>query len=313
METEITVKSYLQRENVKKRFQDILGEKSGQFISSIISAVSLNSKLQECVPESVVAAAAIGASLDLPINPSLGMAHIVPYKERGASKPKAQFQMGWKGFIQLAIRSGQYRNINIADVREGDIIAINRITGEVTFNKELIVVPATNRPIVGYSLYFLLNSGYEKLFYMSKEECAEHGRRYSKSYDTGNWKTDFDGMGRKTVAKMGLSKYGILSIDMQKAMSLDQAEIDNEGEVINYPDNPVNEPPPLENGSEKKAVQSSRQIYETLKLQLQAADKGGWMQGVINDHLSISGHAEKDFDEIDLAFLIKEFEKKING
>lgn len=311
--SELTVRNYLKSENVKKRFQDILGEKAGQFISSIVSAVSLNQTLQECAPESVVAAAAIAASLDLPINPSLGMAHIVPYKERGAPKPKAQFQIGWKGFIQLAIRSGHYKHIHISEIREGDIQSINRITGEAVFNKDQITTSATNRPIVGYALYFLLHSGYEKLFYMSKEQCEEHGRRYSKSFETGNWKKDFDGMGRKTVVKMGLSKYGILSVDMNRAISFDQAEVNSEGEVVDYPDNPVQEPPQLEDKVETKATQSPRQVYETLKLQLQSAGKEELARDIIREHSAISNHSEKEFDEHDIALLIRELEKGLNG
>lgn len=212
---------------IRGRFENMLGKRSASFMSSIISSVNGNAKLKECDPMTVIAAAAIAASMDLPINPSLGFAHIVPYKG------VAQFQIGWKGIVQLAQRSGQYKTINLTTVLEGQIKKHDRFTGEMEFNET-----ATSDKVVGYLLYFKLLSGFEKFFYMSAEQMHSHGKRYSKSYtyNTSTWQTDFDSMGLKTVAKLGLGKFGPLSIEMQTALEVDQAEVDENGRVKSYPD-----------------------------------------------------------------------------
>lgn len=229
------IKTLAQTDQIKRRFEDMLGKRAPAFISSVISAVSANQSLSECEPMSVFSSAAVAASMDLPINPSLGFAHIVPYKG------VAQFQIGWKGFIQLAMRTAQYKTINAAVIYEGQIKDENPFTGEMEFQKE-----RASDKIVGYLLYFKLLNGFEKYFYMTKQECEAHGKKYSATFkkNFGGWVDDFDAMALKTVVKMGLSKYGYLSIDMQKAIELDQAEINPEGGVKGYPDAPAAEPEP---------------------------------------------------------------------
>ena len=218
--TEDRLKSVLATEGVKKRFEEMLGGRANSFISSIISAVNSNKSLKECDPMSVVQAAAVAASMDLPVNSSLGFAHIVPYQGL------AQFQIGWKGIVQLAMRSGQYKTINLTPVLEGQIKSHNSFTGEMEFQEA-----STSDKHVGYLLYFKLLNGYEKYFYMTKEQCLAHGKRYSKSFagGKGKWADDFEAMSLKTVAKLGLSKYGILSLDMQKVMTVDQAVVAEDG------------------------------------------------------------------------------------
>lgn len=219
----------LQSPSVKKRFDDMMGAQSASFISSIISAVSTNAYLVKCDPMSVIASAAVAASLGLPINSSLGFAHIVPYKDI------AQFQMGWKGFIQLAMRTSQYKTINATEVYSGQIKSRNRFTGDLVFDE----AASDSGEVEGYLLYFKLLNGYEKYFYMSKEECLRHGKKYSQSFAKGygQWKDNFDAMALKTVVKLGLSKYGILSVEMQKSIQVDQAKVSLDGEVEEYPDN----------------------------------------------------------------------------
>jgi recombination protein RecT len=237
METSLSIKnnqptslrSYLDSDNVKKRFHDVLGDRAPAFMSSIISAVSMNANLQRCNPSTVISSAAIAATLDLPINPSLGFAHIVPYGNN------AQFQMGWKGFVQLAMRTGKYSAMNASVVYDGDIKLYNRFTGEMVFNKT--DDSNSNKKVVGYLFYFKLVSGFEKYSYMTKGECENHGKRFSKTYSNGPWKTNFDTMALKTVTKQALSKFGILSIEMQKAIVSDQAVLDDNGNVVEYPDN----------------------------------------------------------------------------
>lgn len=217
--------------DIKKRFEEVLGRKSAAFMSSIISATKSNKMLSSADPMSVISSAMVAATLDLPINPSLGMAHIVPYKGQ------AQFQIGWKGVVQLALRSGQYKTINLTPVLEGQLVGYNRFTGEMEFQEESISDKA-----IGYLLYFKLINGYEKFFYMTREECQQHAKKFSATYKKGFgvWADDFDAMALKTVAKLGLQKYGVLSTEMQTAMISDQAvfgdDLDNPEYVDNQPE-----------------------------------------------------------------------------
>lgn len=207
------LKSIMSHDATKKRFHEILGKKSAGFISSVLSVA--NSNLKNAEPQSVLNAAVIAATLDLPINPNLGFAYIVPYGSQ------AQFQMGAKGFIQLAMRSGQYKTINVREVREGEIVKESKFTGEYEFGE------ATSDEVVGYMAYFKLLNGFEKFFYMTKGELEAHGKKYSKNYN-GLWKSNFDSMAKKTVLKLALSKYGVLSIEMQMAQTFDQSVIKND-------------------------------------------------------------------------------------
>jgi len=200
------ISALLSQDSIKKRFEQVLGKKAAGFMSSVISAVNANNELKKANPITVVSAAAVAASLDLPINPSLGFAHIVPYKRDGV--PIAQFQMGWRGYVQLGMRSGQYRTLNVCTVYEGELVHSNRFTGEMNFDEK----GRTSENIIGYVAYFKLLNGFEKYLYMTVEQARAHGKRYSKSYDhkNGKWQTDPDAMGMKTVLKMLLSKFGLL-------------------------------------------------------------------------------------------------------
>jgi len=218
-----SVTSILSQENIKSRFSEILGKNANAFMSSIISATKTNPSLSDCEPESVISSAVIAATLNLPIQSNLGFAHIIPYKKDGLSV--AQFQMGYKGFIQLALRTAQYKNRNASEVYDGELVKHDRITGEV----ELDTTKKRSNKIIGYVAYFKLLNGFEKMFYMTKEQLENHGTKYSKSYSSkyGRWQLDFDSMALKTVIKLLLSKYGILSVDMQTAITADQAIIKN--------------------------------------------------------------------------------------
>lgn len=210
-------------------------------MSSVLSAVNANKMLKECEPMSIISSAMMAATLDLPINPSLGMAHIVPYNTRDGKL--AQFQIGWKGFVQLALRSGQYKTINACPVLEGQLLKHDIFTGEMEFQQE-----ATSDKPVGYLLYFKLLNGYEKFFFMSQSECERHAKKFSKSYQKGFgvWAEDFTSMALKTVVKLGLSKFGPLSVEMQQAITSDQGVLtDIEGSAT-YVDGAEAETPALE-------------------------------------------------------------------
>jgi recombination protein RecT len=225
----LTLTALMSQANVRGRFEQILGQKAAGFISSVINVVNNNKHLQEADPKSVLAAAVVAATLDLPINPNLGYAAIVPYRE-GGGPPVAQFQMQWKGFVQLGLRTSLYEAMNASEVYEDELEFWNPITGEIRFtpmDKWKFRYEGRTDKIVGYVAYFKLLAGFEKYWYMTVAQIHAHGKRYSKSYSNpkGKWQTDFHSMALKTVIKQLLSKYGILSVDMQTAMRADQATI----------------------------------------------------------------------------------------
>lgn len=226
----MTLKALLATNTVKSRFEEVLGKKAPGFISSIITATQINPALSACDPRTVLSAAAIAASLDLPINSSLGFAHIVPYSG------KAQFQLGWRGFVQLAQRTGLYKTLNVTEVYEGELKANNRFTGLMEFDPD----GKKSNVVVGYVAYMKLLNGFEKWLFISRTDAEAHGKKFSKTYDNpnGQWRKDFDAMARKTVIKALLSKWGPLSTDiqMQKAIDADQAVIDEDGKTL-YVDN----------------------------------------------------------------------------
>lgn len=219
---ETTLQGLLGTEQVKNRFEELLGKKAPGFVSSLLAVVNNNKLLAKAEPKTVISAGAMAAALDLPINQNLGFAYIVPYGNQ------AQFQMGYKGYIQLAMRTGQYKNINADVVYEGEIKNVNRFTGEFEFGER------TSDTVVGYMAYFKLTNGFEKYLYMTLDDMQAHAKRYSKNYKGGTDKwglTDFHTMAIKTVLKRLLSKYGILSIEMMNGPQLSTA-LQNDGGVI---------------------------------------------------------------------------------
>lgn len=217
--------------NVQEKFEKLLGKKAQGFISSVLQIVNANKLLQNADPMTVYNAAATAAVLDLPIDPNLGFAWIVPYKG------KAQFQMGWKGFVQLALRTGQYKRINVTEVYENQFKSFNRLTEELDADFGI----DGDGEIVGYASYFKLNNGMEKLTYWSRKEIEKHAQKYSQAYGKGsmspwNDKDQFHAMAKKTVLKNMISKWGIMSIEMQTAHLADQSIQEQEGQY-DYADN----------------------------------------------------------------------------
>ena len=237
--------------------ESIGGDNAGNFTTSLLSVVNTNPVLQDCPPESIIKAAITAASMKLPIDPNLGFAYIIPYNNKVKTKETrqradgseyevtvenwqnvAQFQLGYKGFIQLAQRSGQFKRINSSDVREGEYIGTDRRSGEVEFDFIQDDKERNAKKIIGYLGYFRLNNGFEKELYMTVDELTGHAKKYSKNYakyGTGLWKDQFDVMAKKTVLKLLISKYGALSTSLQQAIRADQASIDGDG--YNYVDN----------------------------------------------------------------------------
>lgn len=208
-----SVKGLMDSPAVKKRFEEVLCERAPQYMSSIVNLVNSDTNLKKCEPMSVIASCMVAATMDLPVDKNLGYAWVVPYGT------KAQFQMGYKGYIQLALRTGQYKAINVVEIREGELINWNPLSEEV----EIDFTQRKSNKVIGYAGYFKLLNGFEKTVYWSKEEVEAHAKKFSKTYSfkNGVWQTDFDSMAKKTVLRNLLSKWGILSIEMQKAYSAD--------------------------------------------------------------------------------------------
>jgi recombination protein RecT len=220
----------IKNEGIQKMIQERLQKRSGQFTTSLLSLVNANANIAACTPMTVIQAALTAASMDLPINQNLGFAYIVPYKNHGTME--AQFQMGWKGFVQLAQRSGKFKTINTTDVREGEVTERDRMTGELKFQWCDDDAERKELPVVGYLAYFELLNGFNKSLYMTKAEVESHAGRYSQSFKGGfnsPWKSDFDLMAQKTALKLLLSKFAPLSTEMQEAIAVDQSVDDGNG------------------------------------------------------------------------------------
>lgn len=240
-----TLGGILRSPAIQAKLYGVLGsEKTANcFVSSVLSVANGNGYLKKADPMTVVGAAMVAATLQLPIVPTLGMAYIVPYK--GA----AQFQIGYKGLIQLAERSGQVRNIIDEVVYEGQLVRKNRFTGEYEFDEDARV----SDTVIGYMARIELANGFAKTVYWTRDEVEAHARRFSQAYQKDlltPWRTDFDQMARKTVLKSLVNKYAPMDIAMQQAMRFDQAVVKPDAETfasedvtidayaVEYADNP---------------------------------------------------------------------------
>ena len=256
--------NYIMKTQMQDYLTTVLGARKEQFVNNLLAVVGNDPKLQGCTPESLIYAAVKATALDLPLDPNLGFAYLIPYNNTKKVKEKqliaqgagqdpkaievevkytvkeAQFQLGYRGFYQLAIRTGLFTTINDTDVREGEMGKKNFITGEITFNE---VPNREEQPVVGYLSFFALKNGFSKMLYMSIDEIKKHAETYSQTYsskkswikESSKWTTDFDSMAKKTVLKLLLSKYAPLSVEMRgveqlkEAIRVDQAVIDEQG------------------------------------------------------------------------------------
>lgn len=242
----LTAKGLFARDDVKHKFQEMLGKRAPQFITSVLQIVASNDLLAKADPLSIYQSAAVAATLDLPLNNNLGFAYIVPYNQsykegdQWKKRAVAQFQMGYKGFIQLGQRSGQFLTINATDVHEGEIKTHDRLSGMIDFEWQQDVAKRDTLPVIGYAAYFKLLNGFEKTLYMTVAELKKHGLKYSQTFqrEKGLWKDDFNAMATKTVLKLLLSKYAPMSVEMQKAVVTDQAIINDADTMdVTYVDN----------------------------------------------------------------------------
>lgn len=221
-----SIKAYVSDAKIRQKFEEVLGKKTQGFLASVMQ-VANQPQLKGAVPATVINAAMMAATLDLPINNNLGFAYIVPYKRKfkdaqgkWSESLEAQFQMGYKGFIQLAQRSGQFARIAATPVYEGQLISANPLLGY-----EFDWTIPNQGEAIGYVAFFKLLNGFTAELYMSTADVKKHAGKYSQSfkYGSGVWKDNFESMALKTVTKLLLSKQAPLSIEMQTAQLADQA------------------------------------------------------------------------------------------
>ena len=226
---------------VQKKVNDILGdEKRGaRFISGIVSAVNANPTLKECDNSSILSGALLGESLNLSPSPQLGNYYLVPFQDKTRGKV-ATFQLGYKGYIQLAIRSGQYKKINVLAIKDGELIKYDPLNEELEVKLIEDEEERENTKTIGYYAMFEYVNGFKKTMYWSRAKMEKHALQYSKGYQAKRgytfWEKDFDGMAYKTMLRQLISKWGLMSVDMQQAFEGDMAVINEDGSK-DYVDN----------------------------------------------------------------------------
>ena len=232
------ITAYLTQDAVKQQINNVIGGKDGQrFISAIVSAVNTNPALQECTNQSILSGALLGESLKLSPSPQLGHYYLVPFNDKDKGKV-AQFQLGYKGYIQLAIRSGQYKKLNVMAIKEGELEYFDPLNEDIKVNLMIDNWDAREEAqTIGYYAFFELVNGFRKAIYWSKAQMVAHALKYSPGYkkdlDKGwkytFWSKDFDGMAYKTMLRQLISKWGVMSIELQNAFEADQAVINEDG------------------------------------------------------------------------------------
>ena len=272
----------IQSDMYKKLINNTLGDpkKATRFIASITSAVATNPALQECEPSSIVAGALVGEALELSPSPVLGEYYLVPFKNSKEGVTKAQMQIGYKGYLHLAIRSGQYKDIDVFEIHEGEFKGRDKETGKFKFEFIENEAERLSKPVIGYMGYFELLNGFRKTLYISKEEMEKHANTYSKAFNLEDykklqagqipekdlwkyssfWYKNFDTMAFKTVLRQLISKWGIMSIQLQEAFTKDMAVMKDNGDY-EYVDSPTYEEEPVfVKEEEKKTAKSLNDI-----------------------------------------------------
>lgn len=246
--------AYLTQDAVKKQINSVVGGKNGtRFISSIVSAVQTTPALQECTNPSILSAALLGEALNLSPSPQLGQFYMVPFDNKKKGCKEAQFQLGYKGYIQLAIRSGYYKKLNVIPIKEGELVHYDQLNEEIEVNLIEDDMVREETPTSGYYAMFEYENGFRKAMYWSKKKMLAHAEKYSFAFNRNGggksltlleqgkipanelwkyssfWFKDFDGMALKTMLRQLISKWGIMSIELQTAIDKDMAVIHDDG------------------------------------------------------------------------------------
>jgi recombination protein RecT len=253
-----TFSAYITGNAIKAKINQIMSGKDGaRFITSIVSAVSNNPSLAECEHATILAAALVGESLKLSPSVQLGQYYLVPFNDNKNGRKVATFQIGYKGYIQLAIRSGQYRKINVLGIKEGELVKFDPLNEEIEVNLIEDEEKREETKTVGYYAMFEYANGFRKAMYWSRNKMEKHALKYSKGYAAKKgytfWEKDFDGMAYKTMLRQLISKWGVMSVDMANAIEKDQAVIEEDGK-IEYVDNEV-----IDNAVDVKKEEAIRQ------------------------------------------------------
>ena len=268
---QLSLQEFLGQNAIKKQMKALLKDKTAYFAMALAQVAEGNPQLQAAEPQSIFNAGIASAILGLPFESNLGFAYIVPYGR------KAQFQIGYKGFIQLALRTGQYKLINSVAIKDGEIKAKNRLTGEIEFNFIEDDDLRDTLKTVGYASYIEFNNGFRNTLYMSLKQVQEHAAEYSAAYqydlrsgkNSSVWSVNFDAMALKTVLKLNLAKFGALSVDFEKALQLDGTTINkvqDDGTLeAEYSDN-SNEPVKVLGSPESNGKPSSKDMQNLLKI-----------------------------------------------
>lgn len=261
--------TYLTKTAVKQQINNIVGGNAQRFTSAIISAVTVNQELQKCSNQSILSGALLGESLKLSPSPQLGQYYLVPFNDKQRGKV-AQFQLGYKGYIQLAVRSGYYRKLNVVAIKEGELIKFNPLSEEIDVRLIEDEDIRENTPTIGYYAMFEYTNGFRKAIYWSKARMENHAKKYSAGYSRDLqrgtqytfWSKDFDAMAYKTMLRQLISKWGIMSIDMQNAVESDMAVINEDGskDYVDNAENIIDEP----SGTESTA-EATEQPQDTIK------------------------------------------------
>ena len=270
-EKQITLQEFLGQDTIKKQMKALLKDRAGYFAMALVQVVDGNEQLQNAEPQSIFNAGIASAILGLPIEKNLGFSYIVPYKD------KAQFQIGYKGFIQLALRTGQYKLINSTAIKEGEIKLKNRLTGEIDFNFIEDDDLRDSLKTIGYASYIEFNNGFRNTLYMSMKQVQKHAAEYSAAYkydlkygkNSSVWSVNFDAMALKTVLKLNLAKFGALSVDFEKALQLDGTTInkvqDNGTLEAEYSDNGEDKIKVL-GSSDERDKPTTKEMQELLRM-----------------------------------------------
>ena len=238
----------------KRMINNTLGnpQKASRFVTAITSAVSTNPALAECEASTIVSAGLLGEGLNLSPSPQLGQYYLVPFNDKKNNRKVAQFQLGYKGYIQLAIRSGQYKKLNVLPIKEGELISFNPLEEEIQVQLIEDETVREQAETIGYYAMFEYTNGFKKAMYWSRQKMESHAEKYSQGYRAHKgytfWEKDFDAMACKTMLRQIISKWGIMSIEMQKALESDTGVIQENGTVdyIDAPSEEVPAPPPVQ-------------------------------------------------------------------
>lgn len=263
----LKLSTYLATDAAKKKINEIIGGSKGErFIASIVSATVNNPALQECSNSSILNAALLGETLDLSPSPQLGQYYLVPFNDKKQGKV-AQFQLGYKGYIQLAIRSGYYKKLNVIAIKEGELINFDPLNEDISVNLIEDELERENAKTIGYYAMFEYTNGFRKAIYWSKEKMEAHALKYSQGYKADKskgtswtfWSKDFDAMAYKTMLRQLISKWGIMSIDMREGFDKDMGVIKEDGQV-EYIDNQLVEDDVDYTITEEKNIKDEKKV-----------------------------------------------------